>query len=1456
MSKLNITRSASLTALFFSCLLFQGFAQNTLGKVNIASPNAASLGKYGDIPVSYHTGVPNISLPIYTVTSGSLKLPISLSYHASGLKVEENDSWVGAGWTLNAGGAITRTVKDKPDEKQTNSLQQTYGHYSDYGLTSYWQYDVTTDLSRSKVDGEPDLFFFNFNGYSGKFWFNDDRTPVIMPEQDFKIECSYTPGLWNNSPGVNGGSGRCLDAFIITTNDGTKYYFGSADPLNPLTGTYCDPIEVSSIFTPQSGTTTSQVITSWFLRKIVSADGNFSINLNYKRDKFAFYTFSNPPSNTFGATDIVYHYNLVKNMVAGVQLSSITSDNAQVDFTPGNVRTDLSRWKTPALDENMTDHINEDSRTLGSIVISDKLAVCNKKFIFSYDYFRDNTSTVISNFSGIISDTSRLKLLSMQEQSCDGTMSVPPYNFTYFTEQVPRKFSFSRDHWGYNNGVTTNTTLYPALSTNNVIFNNSDKANRASAWPAMRAGTLNKITYPTGGYTVFDFEANTFTTNIPVSADQIVGGLRIKTISNYDPVTAQTNVTNYSYQTQGTNLSSGILYGKPTYIQIFRNDILKRTNFLGNAAGNGCWTFNSANTVEGQVYIYSDNPVRPMETTQGSLIGYSEVKVSQTNNGYTIYRFAGTLPWQITRDNLAITNITNPSACDVAIPNYPAEPLPNDFYRGLPTYEGNFNESGTLISEKEYYNFFAENPVTTPGRIVYSWSNSSTNFSTTTMYELKTARKTETDVFERTYQPGGLVIAKQTQTLYESIYHHEPTKIITTDSKGKSVEKRIKYAFDYRVAGFENTPNCLTGAASFISYANSLYSSYSAAYLSCGGYTNTCWGIAESNYWTAVFNGRKSYVDCRKTNYTNITPLNTFQTNHDLAKKNALPELQSLLWMQDIYMNSPIEVSEWKDGKLLSSTYTLYSNNRQDAYGIYPDKTLKIDLSTPSSTFTSSVVAASGTTITKDSRYKDLTVFDFDKGNIINVLNRDGIPMAYEWGYNQNLPVVKILNASNKYKETQVPSSVTNTFSFQIGSSSPNSGSLVHIINQSQTGNIVVSIPPGSLPPNANATATYTLTGQTSGYLCAKAFTGGTSCGSTPSSITYSNVLAGTYTLSASVSTTFPSYVFNYSLSDLYQGYILSSAGLKEFFYEGFESTPNITGTPHTGKGFLSGNYTTAFSLPNGRNYKIQWWSFANNQWVLNEQPFFSNITLTGPVDDIRIFPADAQMTTYTYDPLIGMTSQWDPNNKVVYYEYDALRRLSLIRDQDRNIIKKYCYNYAGQVENCNTPVTVYSSVSKSGSFTRNNCGVGYTGGTVTYTVAAGAYTSTISQADADLQAQNDVTNNGQGYANTNGTCTAVPVNVTMTAQNWMGVSGFTIVYTNTTTLVQTTFTLTSAAGIQTLGTLPPGTYNITFSKSGNNTTYLFSVCSSGAVSGKSATFSNITVSSTACNFLQLDSLF
>ena len=95
--------------------------------------------------------------------------------------------------------------------------------------------------------------------------------------------------------------------------------------------------------------------------------------------------------------------------------------------------------------------------------------------------------------------------------------------------------------------------------------------------------------------------------------------------------------------------------------------------------------------------------------------------------------------------------------------------------------------------------------------------------------------------------------------------------------------------------------------------------------------------------------------------------------------------------------------------------------------------------------------------------------------------------------------------------------------------------------------------------------------------------------------------------------------------------------------------------------------------------------TFFNPNWTLyvHKVTGQSTITLTGNghIDELRLYPATAQMTTYSYDPLIGMTSQTDPRNRVTYYEYDGLGRLKRIRDQDYNILKTYDYQYQFQTQ-------------------------------------------------------------------------------------------------------------------------------------------------------------------------------
>ena len=80
------------------------------------SPEAASKTKYASIPFTQSLGAAMCSVPLWELKGRELTIPISLEYASNGIKLDEIAGVAGLGWTLNAGGCISRDVVFMPDE--------------------------------------------------------------------------------------------------------------------------------------------------------------------------------------------------------------------------------------------------------------------------------------------------------------------------------------------------------------------------------------------------------------------------------------------------------------------------------------------------------------------------------------------------------------------------------------------------------------------------------------------------------------------------------------------------------------------------------------------------------------------------------------------------------------------------------------------------------------------------------------------------------------------------------------------------------------------------------------------------------------------------------------------------------------------------------------------------------------------------------------------------------------------------------------------------------------------------------------------------------------------------------------------------------------------------------------------------------------------------------------------
>jgi YD repeat-containing protein len=438
-------------------------------KVIPPSPEASSVFKFTEVPVSYFSGLANTSIPLFDIKAGSVNIPVNLSYHARGVRVEEIAPRVGIGWSLHYGGMISRQARGMSDDISPGYLTRNiYNNvFTDVNVNA----SVYNDYSMNAIDLEPDMFFFDAAGLSGKFMFDQtDQSILLQSYSDTKI----IP-VWVD---------QSIQGWVVTDKEGNKYYFGlSKDQLRKAVD-YDLVVQNYSYSNTMAnlGTSQERPNNTWHLMEIETAT-NELIQFTYEIEGPVYYKRSYD-QNISGAPGAICYFSKIHGTQN--QIKEISFRNGKIKFTRSTTeREDI-----------------DNAYALEKVELFDKNDVLVKGYLFQYQYpatVQDNNQL---NYLKSIDPGSakRLFLHSIQETGKSGA-TIPPYVFTYNDAPLPNRFSNSQDAWGFYNGAGNGQFLTFFQYATSPVNRQVDTIKSA-------AGLLKKITYPTGGSVSFTYEQN------------------------------------------------------------------------------------------------------------------------------------------------------------------------------------------------------------------------------------------------------------------------------------------------------------------------------------------------------------------------------------------------------------------------------------------------------------------------------------------------------------------------------------------------------------------------------------------------------------------------------------------------------------------------------------------------------------------------------------------------------------------------------------------------------------------------------------------------------------------------------------------------------------------------------------------------------------------------------------
>lgn len=1153
-------------------------AQDTYINTTISvppSPTAAGLGKYGDVPVSLYTGVPQIGLPLYAIVDGNLSVPISLSYHSQGFKTEELASYVGLGWSLNSGGSITRAVKGVPDDFNgdlwgtssqnpqmicTPAPGELDCKFPSYGYLST-SYDVENNaynatgyeqLSQCIRDGEQDMFYFNFAGYSGQFVFNKDGIPRFFSKQNLAVTYSRNGNGDIYKFQIIDGNGNIYYFEDYETTYVTNSRFSTQDFSPGFSGNHLFSVssEIDNSFF-YSKTKLDPFISCWHLTKVKNATTTHEINFTYIGET---QKYKNGFSQQYSYGTVMNNYSAsaVYNEVTTKKISEITWLQGKLTFGYTHQRQDIGC----NLPSGITYVANY---ALSTISLSNQENALIKKYVLDHDYFGAAafSNPALNTASNYDCNYRKLKLLSVKEYNSLQNEFKPPYVFEYNTSTaLEPTFTAKKDFWGYqkSNSPGLNQSRIPKMyyypsetkdqyyksifsifprtsySGTQTVIGNYDITPETSGQIAF---LLTKMIYPTGGSTSFEYEPHQFEL---FGVNRIGGGARIKKTIDSDGG-GNNIIKNYSYTNASDPLlSSGVVMSLPTYA--------KRNNSCNANTGFTIFT----------------KSISGLGSTFGSIVGYKRVVVEYNGNGKTESLFNTQGAIGSSSEGCVSLNCmyvsTGSSFVDNGYcnqDNFPFAENPNlDWFRGALNEERIYNSSNQMIKK-------IVNEYTVKDYEKLKWIKVG-------VYNSHTPSDPQVSKYAYSYfLSGWKVLSRQTTTeydavntgrqlqtvvnyYYDNVNHLQLTKTTTTDSRGRILETLYRRSGDYP------------------------------------GSTGTV-----------------------------LTQLNNQHRLNEVLEKQT--------WLS----GSPKKLisAEFNDYKQFS---TLTGNPNSQ---FLPSKKYVLETATPIPA-TSFADTYFNPNPVLDSRYRSVIEFNFDaKDNVI----RNSL-------INSNLKKHSV--AIYGYGKTLLIANVKNCCEVECGFTS-------------------FEFDDHYLWENGNS---FTLSND--------AHCGAKSCNVVPD-----GVIARNYFV---------------PVSDQNKKFILSCWIKTNSAATGTVGTLVLCTIQNNGSNLQYPGDTEAYQSVSIENTNGQWKYIEIETDLLGLKniaglPLSTDLGIRSYVwntsnsiqilvDDLRFYPKDARMTTYTHIPLVGVSSISDENNNCIFYEYDSFGRLKITKDQNGKILEKTDYNY------------------------------------------------------------------------------------------------------------------------------------------------------------------------------------